>query len=170
MTPVACGVADRKEDRLVLAASGLESFIPPRVPPDGIVLVLQKVRAFFDSEAIALVVSRRMSLTGEWCFTAHIVLLKKRLSLPSYPRTEAFWKTGRTCRCTEDGEKKEDGTTRLAGQCKLARQVSPSFLPRQSENFPLRVTKMGAWVWIPASAGMTCNGRRPGESRDPERC
>src|ERR1700730_11947113 len=40
VTPVAGGIADREEDRLVLAPGLLEGFVAPRIPVDGIMCVL----------------------------------------------------------------------------------------------------------------------------------
>ncbi len=54
VAPVAGGVADREQDRLVLAARPLESLRPPRVPVDRIPGVLQQVRAGLVREPVAL--------------------------------------------------------------------------------------------------------------------
>ena len=45
VAPVAGRVADREQDRLVLRAGALERVIPPRVPVDGVVGVLEEVGA-----------------------------------------------------------------------------------------------------------------------------
>ena len=45
VAPVAGRIADREQDRLVLGAGALERVIPPRVPVDGVVGVLEEVGA-----------------------------------------------------------------------------------------------------------------------------
>ena len=52
VAPVAGGIADGKKDRLVFAASFIESFVAPGVPVDGIVGVLLEVRAFLGDQMI----------------------------------------------------------------------------------------------------------------------
>ncbi len=52
VAPVAGRVADRQEDRLVLAARPLEGVVAPRIPVNRIVLVLKEVRTMFSREAI----------------------------------------------------------------------------------------------------------------------
>jgi len=47
MAPVASGIADRKEDRLVLDLGEAERRRPPRMPIDWIVLVLEQIGARF---------------------------------------------------------------------------------------------------------------------------
>ncbi len=53
VTPVACGVADRKQNRFVLLPRGFERRFVPRLPVDGIIRVLQQVRARFGAQRIA---------------------------------------------------------------------------------------------------------------------
>ena len=52
VAPVARGVADREEDRPVLLARAGERLLAPRVPVDGVVGVLEEVRARLVGEAI----------------------------------------------------------------------------------------------------------------------
>ena len=52
VAPVARRVADRQEDRLVLAARLLEGLVAPRVPVNGIVFVLEEVRTLFGGETV----------------------------------------------------------------------------------------------------------------------
>ena len=47
VAPVAGAIADRDQDRLIVATSGFESLWAPRVPVDRIVRVLSQVEAFF---------------------------------------------------------------------------------------------------------------------------
>lgn len=54
MTPVACAIANREEDGDVLRASLLESLVPPRIPINRVVRVLQQVGAVLGSEAVRL--------------------------------------------------------------------------------------------------------------------
>jgi len=54
VAPMAGGVADRQEDRLSLRARGRERGLSPRVPVDGIVGVLEQVRARLVGEAVAV--------------------------------------------------------------------------------------------------------------------
>ena len=53
MAPVAGGIADRKEDRLVLLPGGGECGLVPRLPVHRVVLVLEQVRAGGFGEAVA---------------------------------------------------------------------------------------------------------------------
>ena len=66
MTPVACGVSDRKEDRLFLVASRREGFLVPRVPVHRIVLVLQQVGTGLGRQPVA-VGRRGFILHGDRC-------------------------------------------------------------------------------------------------------
>ena len=52
VAPVAGGVADGEEDRPVLVARARERLIAPRVPVDGIVRVLEEVRAGLVGQAV----------------------------------------------------------------------------------------------------------------------
>ena len=52
VAPVAGRVADREQDRLVLGAGARERLLAPRVPVDGVVLVLEQVGAGLVGEAV----------------------------------------------------------------------------------------------------------------------
>ena len=52
VAPVAGGVADGKKDRFIFGAGPGEGFFTPWKPIDGVVSVLQKVRALFEREAV----------------------------------------------------------------------------------------------------------------------
>ena len=54
VAPVARGVADRDEQRLVLGTGARERLVAPRVPVDGIARMLQEVRARLIGEAVHL--------------------------------------------------------------------------------------------------------------------
>src|SRR5438477_12306016 len=54
MAPVASGVADREQDRLVVRSRPPERLLAPRVPVDGVVRVLEEVRARLPGEAVHL--------------------------------------------------------------------------------------------------------------------
>jgi hypothetical protein len=54
VAPVAGGVADRQQDRLVLLAGPLQRLRPPRVPVDGVPGVLQQVRAGLLDQPVGL--------------------------------------------------------------------------------------------------------------------
>ena len=53
VAPVAGGVADRQQDRLVLALGGIQRFRPPLPPGDRIVRVLQQIGRGCAGEAVA---------------------------------------------------------------------------------------------------------------------
>ncbi len=59
VTPVACGVADAQEDRLVVTLRLLESLGSPRVPVDRICGVLEEVGAGFVRETVRHVLMSR---------------------------------------------------------------------------------------------------------------
>src|SRR6266545_4531252 len=59
VAPVARRIADRQEDRLVLAARPLERFRAPRIPVNGIVSVLEEIRAVLGGESIRHVLDYR---------------------------------------------------------------------------------------------------------------
>src|SRR3712207_5861784 len=46
MAPMACGIPDRQENRLIFRPCLLERLRPPRIPIHRIVRILKKVRAF----------------------------------------------------------------------------------------------------------------------------
>ena len=52
VAPMAGRVADREQQRLVLLLRRLESLVPPGPPIDGIVLMLEQIRAFLGGETI----------------------------------------------------------------------------------------------------------------------
>ncbi len=52
VAPVAGGIADRQEDRLVLAPRRLEGLGAPRAPVDGVVGVLKEVRTLFGTQPV----------------------------------------------------------------------------------------------------------------------
>jgi len=52
MAPVTGAVAHREKNRLVLAARRFKRFGSPRVPVDGVVLMLQKIRRSFVGQAV----------------------------------------------------------------------------------------------------------------------
>jgi hypothetical protein len=54
VAPVAGRVADREEDRLLLAARALERRGAPRIPVDGVLRVLEQVRARLEDEPVEL--------------------------------------------------------------------------------------------------------------------
>ena len=54
VAPVAGGVADREEDRLVLASCRLEGLLTPRVPVDGVVGMLEQVGALLAGEPVLM--------------------------------------------------------------------------------------------------------------------
>jgi hypothetical protein len=64
VAPVAGGVADRDEDRLALGARAGERLLAPRVPVDGVVLVLEEVgrRLLGESIHIGMRLSRTRKL------------------------------------------------------------------------------------------------------------
>ena len=62
VAPVAGGVADREQDRLVLGARARERLLAPRIPVDRVVGVLPEVGARFLREAVrhpAIIPARR---------------------------------------------------------------------------------------------------------------
>ena len=62
VAPVAGGVADAQQDRLVFALGGLQRLGSPRVPVDGVIGVLEEVGARFVGEAVghAMLLSRNL--------------------------------------------------------------------------------------------------------------
>ena len=58
VAPVAGGIANRQQDRLVFAAGPVKRFRPPRLPVDGIVRVLQEVGTGFVREGVDVGVGR----------------------------------------------------------------------------------------------------------------
>ena len=61
MAPVARGVADREQDRLVLLPGAGEGLIAPRVPIHGVVRVLEQIGARLPGEPVHRVFSRAIS-------------------------------------------------------------------------------------------------------------
>ena len=52
VAPVACGVTDGEEDGFMIFLGLLEGILTPWVPIDGVMSMLEEVRAFFVSELI----------------------------------------------------------------------------------------------------------------------
>ena len=54
MTPVAGGITDGEKNGFIFLVCFFEGFVTPGIPVDGIIGVLEKVRAFFVNETVLI--------------------------------------------------------------------------------------------------------------------
>ncbi|MCG3771005.1 MAG: hypothetical protein JW384_02185 [Nitrosomonadaceae bacterium] len=79
VTPVASGIADGKEYRLILICGLDERFLPPRIPIDRVVGMLQQIRGFFMDQTILFV----LSFIKNFLHGKHLLVIFRKMGSPS---------------------------------------------------------------------------------------